>query len=944
MQQALNVTNNQDIWVKSGTYKPHVSDRATSFVVPSGVNIYGGFNGTESLLSERDWIANPTIISGDLSGNDDANVSFSNPLRNDNSYHLVKANASNILFDGFTFTGGHANGSGADRSGASIVKINTASGLSIKNSKFENNVSLDAAAGILADNSVTGTSNFTIQNTIFKNNLATYATSFYFFTSSNNVFNVNVSNSLFENNRAIDNGATKGYAGSAGWFRAIAVYSSINANFVNNTYVNNIDSGTNSYLVNRAIIGLERVGGANVNGKIYNCIFWNNTGVGGATSKAMNNIVDSFPTTIVCNNSLDSDNFSPITNKQNIVTTNPVFESPTDYQLTVSSPAKDTGDNSHVSLTTDLNNNPRILNVTVDMGAYEFDDIFLCGFQVASITKNTANVSWDANVSTDLLYVVSGQSVASGTTITGLSTNTTTLSGLTPNTYYDVYSSATCGATSNAGWYLVSTFRTKGVVYVNHAATGTSDGTSWANAYTSLQQAINVSNDQDIWIKAGTYKPHASDRTVSFTIPSAVTIYGGFNGTESQLTERNWRANPTILSGDLLGNDDATVSFTNTLRSDNSLRLFTINANGVVLDGLVLSDAHANGSGTFSFGAAIFKAATIANLTIKNCEFKNNVSYNAGACVNAEFTASGFLLLENTKHINNLATYATTVYVITLNANISVNVDVRNSLFDNNKAIDNGAIKGYAGSGGWFRAYTNNTTINVNFTNNTYVNNIDTGTNTYTLNRPTIGLSKHGSATAYLYGNFYNCIFWNNTGISNAVSTAVNNISDGLSTALTAYNSLDSDNFSTVATKQNIVTTDPMFVSPTNYQLTATSPAINAGDNARVPVSIVEDLLRAYRIFDTTVDMGVYEFGSTLENENFTSIQNFIIYPNPATAIVTVKSDENIESLEILSLEGRKIKSAKSSTIDISNLSNGLYLLQVKTESGKTGIKKIIKN
>ena len=108
------------------------------------------------------------------------------------------------------------------------------------------------------------------------------------------------------------------------------------------------------------------------------------------------------------------------------------------------------------------------------------------------------------------------------------------------------------------------------------------------------------------------------------------------------------------------------------------------------------------------------------------------------------------------------------------------------------------------------------------------------------------------------------------------------------------------------------------------------------------------DTIDDIRFYKTTLSAAnvtsLYQELGYLSTNDFNSFSDFSIYPNPANDFISVKSNENIESLEILSLEGRKIKSANASTIDISNLSTGIYLLQVKTEEGKTGIKKVIKN
>lgn len=68
------------------------------------------------------------------------------------------------------------------------------------------------------------------------------------------------------------------------------------------------------------------------------------------------------------------------------------------------------------------------------------------------------------------------------------------------------------------------------------------------------------------------------------------------------------------------------------------------------------------------------------------------------------------------------------------------------------------------------------------------------------------------------------------------------------------------------------------------------------------------------------------------------------IYPNPVSNLLTVKSNQKIDKLELYSILGKKVKVKEfSNNLNISNLSSGLYLLKIY--SGNNSIsKKIVKN
>src|SRR5215203_1565930 len=93
-----------------------------------------------------------------------------------------------------------------------------------------------------------------------------------------------------------------------------------------------------------------------------------------------------------------------------------------------------------------------------------------------------------------------------------------------------------------------------GPIFVKPTSSGSADGSSWDNAAT-LQAALTSSSAGDeIWVATGVYTPGVT-ATDSFSLVAGVGIYGGFAATETLRTERDWVANPTVLSGDIGGDD-----------------------------------------------------------------------------------------------------------------------------------------------------------------------------------------------------------------------------------------------------------------------------------------------------------------------------------------------------------------------------------------------------
>lgn len=150
-----------EIWVAEGTYYPtDGTDRTISFNLMNGVAVYGGFTGTETARDQRDWVANPTNLSGDIG------VTGST---SDNSYHVVANGVinSSAVLDGFTITAGNADGENLYYKGGGMYNYDNSTP-TLTNVTFSAN-SADSGGGMYNENSSP-----TLTNITFSGNPAAY--------------------------------------------------------------------------------------------------------------------------------------------------------------------------------------------------------------------------------------------------------------------------------------------------------------------------------------------------------------------------------------------------------------------------------------------------------------------------------------------------------------------------------------------------------------------------------------------------------------------------------------------------------------------------------------------------------------------------------------------------------------------------------------------------
>src|ERR1043165_4843326 len=104
--------NPVQVWTAAGTYLPTSDPNSadTSFQLHNSVAVYGGFAGTETLLTQRNPSAHLTALSGVI-------------VSGFNSFHVVRALGTDAtaILDGVTVSGGDCRFGTSNRSGAGIL-------------------------------------------------------------------------------------------------------------------------------------------------------------------------------------------------------------------------------------------------------------------------------------------------------------------------------------------------------------------------------------------------------------------------------------------------------------------------------------------------------------------------------------------------------------------------------------------------------------------------------------------------------------------------------------------------------------------------------------------------------------------------------------------------------------------------------------------------------
>ena len=249
------------------------------------------------------------------------------------------------------------------------------------------------------------------------------------------------------------------------------------------------------------------------------------------------------------------------------------------------------------------------------------------------------------------------------------------------------------------------------VLLVHANAQNGGNGAAWTTAFNDLQDALDVARAfpqvvAEIWVASGIYTPDrgGGNRQSSFELIDGIALYGGFDGTETSLEQRDPSANITILTGDLTGNDVFNHNANNTSFDENSYHVLKGEdlSNTTTLDGFHVRSGLANWAGVETDGGGLWiqnsslkvnqcvftwnlanNGGGIASIagspSITNCEFQHNWMYNLGGSM---YNLGGQPVIDGCEFLNNTGWNNTHGAAI---VNDATSAQITNCLFQSNE-------------------------------------------------------------------------------------------------------------------------------------------------------------------------------------------------------------------------------------------------------------------
>ena len=486
-----------------------------------------------------------------------------------------------------------------------------------------------------------------------------------------------------------------------------------------------------------------------------------------------------------------------------------------------------------------------------------------------------------------------------------------------------------------------SVLNTQAQIYVDAAATGNSNGTTWNNAYTNLQHALDAAAENaEIRVASGTYKPSAApdgstddNRKKAFHFNKNLVLKGSYNsGTVNQDF-----TNPSILSGDF--NDDdvitgsgSTLSITKNTENAYHVLITEGLTTETVIEGFLITGGHGNGSGSITYsGKAFFNSAAAgmynhtSSPSIVNTVFNGNSAISFGGGM-ANISSSPSIV--NTVFSGNFnPTFGAGMY------NSSSSTSIVNTLFSGNLTISDG--------GG---IYNNSSSPSI--VNSTFSGNVANGGG---------GIRNNNSSSLTIYNSVF---YGNGLDIENSGSSTTGGSNFSENYEGTGFTRLTADPFYRSSDPKG--TDGVWFTDDDGLKPKIGSPVIDAGDADKLPLDTADldgdgdttkvipfDIRGRSRELGVSLDVGAYEYDSTVLSLKEIDNSKLDIYSTGHKTLVIHGVLDSKTTANVYSLQGKLVASkvfnkfSTSNSIDVSMLNTGMYIVKMYNAKHQVQTKKL---